>query len=72
VSIVFDWDKIFTSAFWRGLFELAQVQLRLSYAYHPQTDGQIEHVNQCMEMFLCCFVSACPRKWLSWLYLAEY
>jgi hypothetical protein len=44
----------------------------MSSAYHPQLDGQSERVNQCMETFLCCFVNACPKKWLSWLPLAEY
>ena len=41
-------------------------------AYHPQSDGQTERVNQCIETFLRCFVNACPLKWLKWLPLAEY
>jgi hypothetical protein len=40
--------------------------------YHPQSDGQTERVNQCMKNFLRCFVSACPKKWLSFLPLAEF
>jgi transposase InsO family protein len=71
-SIVSDHDKIFTSHFWRELFRLAQVQLSMSSAYHPQSDGHTEHVNRCLETFLRCFVSACPKKWVSCLVLAEY
>jgi hypothetical protein len=71
-SIVSNRDKIFTSLFWRELFRLAHVQLRLSSAYHPQSDGQSERVNQCMETFLRCFVNVCPKKWLDWLPLAKY
>lgn len=41
-------------------------------AYHPQTDGQSERVNQCFEMYLRCVVQATPTKWLQWLSLAEY
>jgi len=71
-SIISDRDKVFTSNLWRELFGLAGVQLRMSSAYHPQTDGQTERVNQCMETYLRCFVHACPSKWTSWLSLAEF
>ncbi|KAL0409327.1 UNVERIFIED_CONTAM: hypothetical protein Sradi_1867100 [Sesamum radiatum] len=47
VSIVTDRDKVFTSKFWRELFTLAGVSLDMSYAYHPQSDGQTKRVNQC-------------------------
>jgi transposase InsO family protein len=69
-AIISDRDRIFTSAFWKELFRLAQVQLCMSTAYHPQSDDQSERVNQCMETYLRCFVNACPRKWLQWLSLA--
>jgi hypothetical protein len=44
----------------------------MSSSYHPQTDGQTERVNQCMETYLRCFVHACPHKWSEWLPLAEF
>jgi ribosomal protein L21E len=44
----------------------------MSSSYHPQTDGQTEHVNQCLETYLRCLVQACPNKWSQWLSLAEY
>jgi hypothetical protein len=44
----------------------------MSSAYHPQTDGQTERVNQCLEAYLRCFVQSCPRQWSSWLSLAEF
>uniref|UniRef100_A0A453EA21 Integrase catalytic domain-containing protein n=1 Tax=Aegilops tauschii subsp. strangulata TaxID=200361 RepID=A0A453EA21_AEGTS len=43
-----------------------------SSAYHPQTDGQTERVNQCLETYLRCMTTMQPTKWLSWLSLAEY
>lgn len=71
-AIVSDRDKIFTSMLWKELFHLARVELRMSSAYHPQSDGQTERVNQCMETFLRCFANAVPSKWQDWLHLAEF
>ena len=70
-SIVTDRDPIFVSHFWKELFKLYRVNLQLSTAYHPQTDGQSERVNQCLEMYLRCAVHNSPKSWKSWLPLAE-
>ena len=51
-AIVFDRDPVFTSHFWQELFKGAGTELRLSTSNHPQTDGQTERVNQCVETFL--------------------
>jgi hypothetical protein len=71
-SIISDRDKIFTSTFWKTLFKATGTTLCLSSSYHPQTDGQTERVNQCLETFLRCFVHSCPTQWRKWLTLAEY
>jgi hypothetical protein len=44
----------------------------MSTAYHPQTYGQTELVNQCLETFLRCFAHACPAKWVHWVSLMEF
>jgi len=71
-SIISDRDKIFTSAFWRDLFKLTDTQLLMSSSYHPQTDGQTERLNQCLEGFLRRSVHSCPKQWAKWLPLAEF
>jgi transposase InsO family protein len=54
------------------LFQLAGTELRLSTAYHPQTNAQTEWLNQCLETYLRYFVHARPTKWKQWLSLAEF
>lgn len=70
-TIVSDRDKIFTSNFWKALFTLLNTKLLMSTAYHPQTGGQTERVNQCLEMYLRCAVHDSPKQWRTWLPLAE-
>ena len=50
--IVSDRDPIFTGNFWRELFSCLGTQLAHSSSYHPQSDGQIEIVNKCLEGYI--------------------
>jgi transposase InsO family protein len=51
-KIVSDRGTQFTSKFWERLHETLDTQLRFSSAYHSQTDGQTERVNQILEDML--------------------
>jgi hypothetical protein len=51
-SIVSDRGTQFTSHFWRQLHESLGTRLEFSTAFHPQTDGQTERVNQILEDML--------------------
>ena len=44
-DIVSDRDAKITSHFWQALMDLLGVRTKLSTAFHPETDGQIERVN---------------------------
>lgn len=47
-------------------------QLNLSTAYHPETDGQIERVNQVLEDMLRMYVMDQQSHWEKYLSLVEF
>ncbi|KAJ3708704.1 hypothetical protein LUZ61_012409 [Rhynchospora tenuis] len=71
-NLVSDRDPVFTSAFWRELMAKIGIQLNMSTAYHPQSDGQTERLNQCLEQYLRCMIFDQQKQWCRWLPLAEY
>jgi hypothetical protein len=71
-TIVSDRDRIFTSKLWQELFSALKVDLHFSTAYHPESDGQTERVNQCLEQYLRTMAFQQPKKWSQWLTTAEW
>jgi hypothetical protein len=71
-GIVSDRGSLFTSKFWSNLCYLSRVRLRLSTAFHPQTDGQTERVNQTLKHYLRCFVADNQIIWPNLLKSAEF
>ncbi|GJP69421.1 hypothetical protein CLOP_g413 [Closterium sp. NIES-67] len=62
-TLISDRDPKFTSKFWKELMSLLGTKLPLSSAYHPQTDGQTEHLNQIVEQLLCAACKDDISKW---------
>jgi hypothetical protein len=54
------------------LNQLLNVETALSTAYHPQTDGQTERLNQDVEIFLRLYVNHMQDDWAEWLAQAEF
>ena len=56
----------------RELNNLLGIQTKLSIAYHPQTDRQIERINQELEQYLRVFINHRQEQWPDWLGMAEF
>ena len=65
LSVLSDRGPQFVSDFWNALCEALDIDVRLSTAYHPQTDGQSERMNAIMEQYLCSYVNYQPDNWVS-------
>ena len=70
--ITSDRGSQFVNEFWSRLTQRLGVALRLSTAYHPETDGQTESANKSMEQYLRSFVSYQQDDWPDWLPSAEF
>lgn len=71
-DIVTDRGPQFRSTFWRKLMSLLDVKTNLSSAFHPQSDGQTERVNQVLEQYLRCFINYNQDNWFELLPFAEF
>jgi hypothetical protein len=71
-EIISDRGPTFVSRFSRELSELLGIKTTPSTAYHPQTDGQTERVNQEIETYLRVFVNHRQDNWADWIPIAEF
>ena len=56
LEIVSDRDRLFLSRFWAALHKHAGIKLKMSSAYHPETDGSSECTNKTVNQLLRYYV----------------
>src|ERR1700726_2100506 len=71
-KVVSDWGPQFVSRFMKEFYTMIGVKANLSTAFHPQTDGKTEQVNQEIKVYLRAYVDHLQDDWAEWLSTAEF
>ena len=71
-KIIHDRGTQFDAKMMKELYKLLHIEGNPSTAYHPQTDGQTERVNQELEQYLRLYVNHRQTDWADWLSMAEF
>ena len=71
-SVVSDRGPQFAAELTKELNKMLGIQTKLSTAFHPQTDGQTERMNQELEQYLRFFIEHRQKDWPEWLAAAEF
>ena len=71
-SMVLDRGPQFVAELTKELNKMLGIKTKLSTAFHPQTDGQTERMNQELEQYLRFFIEHRQKDWLEWLAAAEF
>ena len=71
-SVVSDRGPQFAAELTKELNRMLGIKTKLSMAFHPQTDGQTEWMNQELEQYLRLFVEHRQKDWPEWLASAEF
>lgn len=71
-DIVSDRGPQFTSRLWSAFFKNPQVNVSLTFGYHPQSNGQTKHFNQEIGRFLRTYCHNNQAEWSKFLIWAEY
>ena len=71
-SVVLDRGPQFAAELMKKLNRMLGIKTKLSTAFHPQTDGQTERMNQELEQYLWFFIENRQKDWLEWLVTVEF
>jgi hypothetical protein len=70
-DIVSDRGPQFTSRVWRAFMERLGFSVSLTSGFHPESDGQVERVNQDVGRFLLSYCQDLPGEWAAFIPWAE-
>ena len=71
-KVISDHRPQFATNFAKELRHILGYEISLSTAYHPQTDGEMERLNQGVETYLHIFCSSHPETWADHIPMAKF
>ncbi|KAK3517514.1 hypothetical protein QTP70_012589 [Hemibagrus guttatus] len=71
-DIMSDRETQFTSQVWRAFCSLLNINVSLTSSYHPQSNGQTEHLNQEIGRYLRSYCHREQQRWIEFIPWAEH
>ncbi len=71
-DVVSDRGPQFTSRVWKAFCQKLNINVSLTSGYHPQSNGQVERLNQELTRFLRSYCNRNQSDWSRFLFWAEY
>ena len=71
-TVVSDHGSVFASNFLGELYKLLGIKRKMSTAFHPQTDGQMEQLNHEINQYLRTYVNDQQGDWAKWIKIAQF
>jgi len=71
-DVVSDRDGTFTGQYFTDLYNYLGIKRSMSTAFHPQTEGQTERLNQVIEPYLRSYCNYEQNDWTEMLRMAEF
>ena len=64
-KIVSDLDRMWSGEFWKEVCLYLDIKRLMATTYHPQTEGQMENLNQTLEIALQAYINASMNLWIT-------
>jgi len=71
-TVVSDRGLVFASNFLGELYRLLGIKRKMSTAFHPQTDGQMEQLNREINQYLRTYVNDRQNDWAKWIKITQF
>ncbi len=71
-TIISDRDSQFVSLIWKFVCKILRIDVKLSIAFHSETNDQSEIVNQKMKHYLRNYCNYQQNDWFEWLSIIEF